>query len=282
MIPALVGILLLIVVPLGFTLYFSLRDYSLQRATDAFVGFKNYWTILSGGDADFLASLGRTFIYVAVVILADLVFAMAQALLLYSMRPRRAKLWRGVFLLPILIIPTASAIFWRTIMYAPGHGEFLKVLGLDGLIQPPLGDPFLAFCAILITVIWAWSPWVFLQFSSGLDALDKGVIEASMVDGAGYFKRLRHIILPLMRPVIFVTLSFKAVDSFLSFPFVWVLTQGGPGRSTHLLSTYIYHEAFFNLDYGAGSALAIVMLVISGLLSIGTVMVWQRFYGKEF
>ena len=132
------------------------------------------------------------------------------------------------------------------------------------------------------------SPWVFILFSTGLDQLDRSVLEASMVDGASYWQRLRTIIFPLMRPVIFVTLSFKALDSFLSFPFVWVLTQGGPGNSTHILSTFIYQQAFNLLDYGNGSAMAIVMLLISGVISVarcnrnsgtsgdGATAVWAR------
>nr|WP_249776871.1 sugar ABC transporter permease [Leifsonia sp. C5G2] len=197
------------------------------------------------------------------------------------MKPAWAKFWRAVFILPILVIPTASAVFWRNVMYAPHGGEFLKVLGLDGIVPPPLGDPKLAFWAIIVVVVWAWSPWVFILFSTGLDQLDRTVLEASMVDGASYWQRLRTIIFPLMRPVIFVTLSFKALDSFLSFPFVWVLTQGGPGNSTHILSTFIYQQAFNLLDYGNGSAMAIVMLLISGVISVAAVLGWQRFYGKE-
>lgn len=281
LIPALIGVIALIAVPIGFTVYYSLRNYNLQIGSDQFAGLANYARLFTGQDGDFVAALLRTFGYVVVVIALDFVLAMTQALLIFSMRQGWAKFWRAVFILPILVIPTASAVFWRNVMYAPHGGEFLRVLGLDGIIDPPLGDPKLAFWAIIVVVVWAWSPWVFILFSTGLDQIDRTVIEASMVDGAGYFQRLRTIIFPLMRPVIFVTLSFKALDSFLSFPFVWVLTQGGPGDSTHILSTFIYQQAFNLLDYGNGSAMAIVMLIISGVISVAAVLGWQRFYGKE-
>lgn len=281
LVPALIGVIALIAVPIGFTFYYSLRNYNLQVGSDSFAGIGNYVRLFTGQNGDFVAALLRTFGYVIVVILFDFVLAMTEALLLFSMRPAWAKFWRAVFILPILVIPTASAVFWRNVMYAPHGGEFLKVLGLDGIVAPPLGDPKLAFWAIIVVVVWAWSPWVFILFSTGLDQLDRSVLEASMVDGASYWQRLRTIIFPLMRPVIFVTLSFKALDSFLSFPFVWVLTQGGPGNSTHILSTFIYQQAFNLLDYGNGSAMAIVMLVISGVISVAAVLGWQRFYGKE-
>jgi len=279
--PALAAVLIIIVAPLGYTVYLSLRHFDLTRGANSFIGFDNYAQILNGSDPEFISSLLRTFLYVLLVVGFDFFIGMTQALLLFSMKQRAAKVWRMVFMLPILIIPTAAAVFWRAIMYAPPNEQFLKILGLDGVIDPPLGNPNLAFWAIIITVIWAWSPWVFLLLSGGLDSLDKSVIEAATVDGAGYFQRLRSIILPLMRPIIFVTLSFKAVDSFLSFPFIWVMTQGGPGGSTHLMSTYIYEQAFKFLNYGYGSALAIVMLVISASLSVAAVMYWQRAQVKE-
>jgi ABC-type sugar transport system permease subunit len=280
LVPATVVIALLIVVPLGYTFYLSLRHYDLARGLDEYIGLANYRKILIGGDIEFVKSLLRTLLYVVVVVTFDFILGMTQALLLFEMRPRVAKVFRMIFMLPILIIPTASAVFWRTTMWAPPNEQFLRALHLDGLIDPPLGNPDLALWAIIITVIWAWSPWVFLLLSGGLDYLDRSVLEASMVDGASYFQRLRKVILPLMRPVIFVTLSFKAVDSFLSFPFVWVMTQGGPQGSTHLMSTYIYEQAFKFLNYGFGSALAIVMLLISSLLSIGSVLYWQRTQNK--
>jgi multiple sugar transport system permease protein len=282
LIPAVVAVAVIIVGPLIYTLYLSLRNFDLTRGINTFVGFDNYAEILSGDDPAFVQSLFRTLLYVVLVVGFDFLIGMTQALILFSMPPRIAKIWRIVFMLPILIIPTAAAVFWRAIMYAPPNEQFLKTLGLDGIIEPPLGNPDLAFTAIVITVIWAWSPWVFLLLSGGLDAIDKTLLEAATVDGANYFQRLRGIILPLMMPVIFVTLSFKAVDSFLSFPFIWVMTQGGPGGSTHLLSTYIYEQAFKFLNYGYGSALAIVMLVISSVLSIAAVLYWQRTQVKEF
>lgn len=279
--PALVAVIALIAVPLAFTFYYSLKNFDLQTGTDSFNGIGNYVTIFTGGDREFLISILRTFFYVFVVIVGDFFFAMIQALLIFSMKPRWAKVWRSVFMLPILIIPTASAVFWKTVMWAPESAGFLTSLGLKNVIKPPLGSPNLAIWAIIITVIWAWSPWVFLLFSTGLDSLDKSILDASMVDGATYFQRLRYVIMPIMRPVIFVTLAFKALDSFLSFPFIWLITQGGPGGSTHLVSTYIYQKAFQFLNYGAGSALAIVILLLSGGLSLFAVLIWQRNYGKE-
>jgi ABC-type sugar transport system permease subunit len=279
--PAIMAAIALIAVPLGYTFYYSLQNFNLQTGEDSFAGLGNYKLIFTGGDPEFLFSILRTFLYVLVVVLADFILAMVQALLIFSMKSYWAKIWRSVFILPILIIPTASAVFWKNVMWAPESAGFLATLGLENIIKPPLGSPSLALWAIVITVIWAWSPWVFLLFSTGLEAIDKNILDASMVDGTSYFQRLRFIIMPIMRPVIFVTLAFKAIDSFLSFPFIWLITQGGPGGSTHLVSSYIYQKAFAFLNYGAGSALAIVLLFLSSSLSLIAVLVWRRNYGEE-
>jgi ABC-type sugar transport system permease subunit len=150
------------------------------------------------------------------------------------------------------------------------------MFGLEDVFGPPLSSPTFALVAIIVTSWWAWSPWAFLLLLGGLESLDPSPMEAARVDGASYRQVVWHVILPMMKPVIFATLSFKAVDSFLTFSFVWLMTQGGPGKSTHLLSTYVYEQAFRFLDYGYGSAMALVMVAISAVLSFIAVYYWQK------
>lgn len=280
-VPAAAAVVALIVVPLGYAFALSLRNYNLLYGFDSPAGLNNYVNALTN-DPVFWASLLRTLVYMVVVITLDFVLGFAQAFLLYQLRPRAAAVFRSVFLLPILVIPAASAMFWRLTMWGTPNSEFLRVFGLNNILPPPLGSVTLAFPAIIITVWWAWSPFVFLLIHGGLEGLDQSVIEAAKVDGASYGMIIRKIILPLLKPVIFVALSFKAVDSFLSFPFIWIMTQGGPGDATHLLSTFVYQQAFQQQDYGYGSALAIVMLAISGSLSIVAVSVWQKYGAEEW
>jgi multiple sugar transport system permease protein len=260
--------------PLAYAAWLSLRDFNLLRGTDRLIGLGNYIRILS--NAEFFAVVMRTFCYVAVVTALDFVFGFAQALLVYELESKLARVVRGVFLFPILLIPSASAMFWRMIMYGPPNVQFLRMFGLQNVIGPPLSEPTLAMVAIVITSFWAWSPWAFLLLLGGLESLDPSPMEAARVDGVSYRQIVWHIILPLMKPVIFATLSFKAVDSFLTFSFVWLMTEGGPGKSTHLLSTYVYQQAFRFLNYGYGSAMAMMMVAISGILSVVAVHYWQN------
>lgn len=274
--PALLCIAAFVVVPLAYAFWLSLRDFNLLLFTDRFVGLSNYQKALT--DPGFLASFGRTIVYVVAVVSVDFVLGFTQALLLYRLPLSTAKLLRGVFMLPILLVPSAAAMLWRSVMYGPPYLEFNRIFGLpENFVM--LSQPNTAFLGIIITVIWAWSPWVFLLLLGGLEALDTDPLEAAELDGASFLQSVWYVILPMMRPVIFVALSFKAVDSFLTFPFPWNMTQGGPAGSTHVLSTYIYESATQFLNYGYGSSLALVMLLVGTILSASVILfAWRKGY----
>lgn len=274
--PVLAVLFGLLVIPLGYAFTLSLRNFDLLRSLNTYAGFQNYAAIVR--DPAFLMAFLRTLLYVAVVVAADFCLGFSQALLVFVLPNAVGRVLRGVFLLPILLIPSAAAMLWRSVMYGSPFQEFNRVVHLP-LTLTVLGRPSTAFWGIIFTVIWAWSPWVFLLLSGGLQSLEIEPLEAAQVDGASFPRLVWHVILPMMRPVIFVTLSFKAVDSFLTFPFPWVMTQGGPAGSSHVLSTYIYQTSFQFLNYGYGSAMALVMLGIGALLSASVIVVaWTRGY----
>jgi ABC-type sugar transport system permease subunit len=275
-VPALVCVVLFVVLPLAYAVWLSLRNYNLQFGTNRFIGLANYTRALA--DTDFHFAFGRTLLYVVVVVTADFVIGFSQALLLYRLSSGWSRALRGVFMLPILLIPSAAAMLWRMVMYNPPFQEFNRVLGLPESFSI-LAQPNTAFWGIVLTVIWAWSPWVFLLLLGGLESLDTAPLEAAALDGASFWRTVWDIILPMMRPVIFVTLGFKAIDSFLTFPFPWVMTEGGPAGSSHVLSTYIYENAFKFLNYGYGSALALLMLLAGAAVStVGIVFAWRKGY----
>ena len=275
-VPALVCIVLFVLAPLGYAIWLSLRNYNLQFGTDRFIGLGNYARAIT--DSGFHIAFGRTLLYVVVVVSVDFLIGGLQALLLFRLSSGWSKVLRGVFMLPILLIPSAAAMLWRMVMYNPPFQEFNRVLGLPESFSI-LAQPNTAFWGIVLTVIWAWSPWVFLLLLGGLESLDTAPLEAAELDGASFWRIVWDIILPMMRPVIFVTLGFKAIDSFLTFPFPWVMTEGGPAGASHVLSTYIYESAFKFLNYGYGSAMALVMLLAgAGVSTAGIVFAWRKGY----
>jgi multiple sugar transport system permease protein len=278
LIPALLVVLVLVVVPLTYQVYLSLRDYSLLRFSDRFIGWTNYARLLR--DPLLLKALWNTILFTVVATTADFLIAMAMALIVYQVTPVIAYALRAIILLPMMLMPVAVAVLWRNVIFNPPYEVFNRIFGLRGSV---LASPHTALWGITLTAIWGFFPMVFLLLSAGLDALPKAPIEAAEIDGASFSQVVWHVILPLMRPVIFVTLTMKAIDSFLTFPFAWIMTEGGPGGASHLLSTYIYTRSFANMDYGYGASLAIFMVVCSAALSFGLVAyVWSGRYGETF
>lgn len=280
LLPAAVAVLGVIVAPLVQVLYLSLFDYNIMQYTYQFVGLGNYGKILH--DAEFGRALLRTWWYVAAVIGTDFVYGFLVALLAWQLPLVWSKLFRAIVILPMLLIPSAAAMLWRSVIYAPPYAAFDQVFGLPPSVNV-LASPFTALWGIILTAIWGWSPWVFLLLLAGLEGLPVDPLEAARLDGATFPQLVWHIILPMMKPVIFITLSLKAVDSFLSFTFPWIMTEGGPGGSSHVLSTYIFEKAFKFLDYGYGSSLGVVMLAIAAFTSTAVIIyAWKEGYvGNE-
>ena len=276
LVPAALAILVVVVVPLVQVVYLSLFDYNIMRFTNRYVGLGNYANVLR--DADFGRALLRTWWYVAAVIAADFVYGFLVALLAWRLPLAWSKLFRAVVILPMILIPSAAAMLWRSVIYTPPYAAFDHLFGLPASTSV-LASPSTALWGIILTAVWGWSPWVFLLLLAGLEGLPAEPLEASRIDGANAWQTVWYVILPMMKPVIFITLSLKAIDSFLSFTFPWIMTEGGPAGSSHLLSTYIFERAFKFLDYGYGSSLGVVMLAIAVVTSTGVIVyAWRQGY----
>lgn len=260
LLPAAIAMAAVIALPIGYVVYLGFYDFSIMRMTNRFVGFDNYLKIL--GDAEFLLAIGRTVIYVVVVILADFVYGFLVALLAWRLPLGWSKLFRALVILPMILIPSAAAMLWRGVIYTPPYAVFNDLFGLSSSFSM-LASADTSLMGIILASIWGWSPWVFLLLLAGLEGLPKEPLEAAEVEGVTFPQLVRYIVLPMMKPVIFITLSLKAIDSFLSFTYPWIMTEGGPGGSSHILSTYIFERAFKFLDYGYGAALGVVMMLIA-------------------
>jgi len=256
--------LVFIAFPIIYAIYLSLRQYSLLMGTDYFIGLKNYARIFT--DAAFLASFFRTILYVVVVNSVNFLIAFPMALLVSQSGARLRSVLSVIFIMPLLLMPVVAATFWRLIMYGPPYAEFNRIFGLSTEFYL-LASSKTAIWAIMLIDIWGWTPWVFLPILGGLEGLPGEVIEAAKLEGASLRTLVWRIILPMLKPVVVVTLGIKATGTFLIFDYIWAATRGGPGGTTHSLSTYIYTQAFQSLDYGYGSALAIVMLLCAVVLS---------------
>jgi multiple sugar transport system permease protein len=258
----------MIIVLAGLTLYpfFANVWYSLQWMDLAqpfrsgFNNFRNFTSVLTS--AGFLKALTVTAIFVVVALALELALGFLVALALW--RPLRgSRIFTTILILPFGLTPVALALAWRLLFNASGGG--INVL-LGSLGLPPLdwtASQELALPSLIIVDIWQWTPFVTLILLAGLVALPNEAFEAAAVEGAGFWRSVYHVALPLLRPLILVVVLFRGIDLFRTFDTFWVITAGGPGDATQTLNLLLYRTAFQNLNFGRAAALALVMLTIA-------------------
>ena len=272
--PAALLLLLFQVVPIIIGANASFRDWTLSNPKKTWVGFAHYVNVIT--DPAFLqVALPNTFLFMFASVTGALVIGLALAVLL-NRRFRGQKLVQTVLLLPLMVAPVIAAIMVRW-MFNDQFGivnVVLEAIGLEG--QPWMAQRWSAFGVILFTDIWLWTPWFTLLLLAGLQSLPKEPFEAAAIDGTTPLRVFRYLTLPMLRPVIVVCVVIRSIDAFRTFDIVWTLTGGGPARSTELFSLYAYVDAFLKLDFGRGSAAAI----IGGLIILVVGVALYRVVGR--
>lgn len=259
-----VALLLLITVyPLIFALLTSLRSYWLfapDRAT--FVGFDNYIALFRM--SLFGSSVLRTIEFAIGSLILQLGLGYGLALLLHHDRPGFGVL-RVLLVMPVLLTPAVVALIW-SYMYDPNIGIIQFLVSRAGLpVRPWLSDVNTAMPAVIIVNVWEWTPFVFLVFVAGMKSVSPGILEAAMIDGAGPWTIARHILLPLLWPVIAIVALLLTIDNLKAFDLIYVMTSGGPGTSTYTLPIMIWNQGFGSYQMGTACAIAIVLLAIINL-----------------
>jgi multiple sugar transport system permease protein len=256
------------VVPIVIGANASFRDWTLSNPKKTWVGFAHYINVIT--DPAFVqVALPNTFLFMFASVTGALVIGLALAVLL-NRRFHGQKLVQTVLLLPLMVAPVIAAIMVRW-MFNDQFGivnVILEAIGLEG--QPWMAQRWSAFGVILLTDIWLWTPWFTLLLLAGLQSLPKEPFEAAAIDGTTPLRVFRYLTLPMLRPVIVVCVVIRSIDAFRTFDIVWTLTGGGPARSTELFSLYVYVDAFLKLDFGRGSAAAIIGGLI--ILVVGVVL----------
>jgi multiple sugar transport system permease protein len=192
-------------------------------------------------------------------------------------RTRFGRLAQTVTIVPWAVPTVVSAQIWLW-LYQPDYGLLNYVLARIGVAAPIdwLADPRWAIHAAVIMDVWKTTPFAALMLLAGLKALPRELRAAARIDGAGWWDGFQSITLPLLTPVILITLVFRTMDAVRVFDAVYVLTGGGPGNATETLSIYAYKTLFQSLQLGYGSALATAMFLISATLSFFYVTLLRR------
>jgi multiple sugar transport system permease protein len=257
------GLLLLgavIAFPVGWALFTSLYGYTLLAPEfDDFVGAGNYTRVLS--DAGFLHAAFVTLAFVTAVVILEFLLGFFVALMLNDTE-RGRDLYYLILLCPLLMNPVVVGLIWRMFLH-PTLGIVNYLLGQIGIAPVNwLGDADIAFWTVVLVDIWHQVSFMIVLLLAGLSALPAEPYEAARVDGANPVQSFRYITLPLMRPVIVVTLLIRVIFAIKTYDLIYIMTRGGPGTATDLVSYYIYRSAFVSLELGQACAMSGILLLV--------------------
>jgi raffinose/stachyose/melibiose transport system permease protein len=261
-VPGLLIYLVFMLYPFLNTIYLSFTDWNGVSPTKEWVGLSNYTRMF--GDATALKAFGNNIIWILIGTIAPVVLGLFEALLVWS-GTRASLLFRTLFFLPFVLPLVVVGIVWQWV-YHPLFGIVNKVIdgvGLDGLSRGWLADPHTALYAVLIAAVWGQTGFCFLILYASLQNVDMSTVEASMIDGANWFQRAWSIIIPQIAPQITMVTAVTLIGGFSVFDIIFVMTGGGPGNASDVLGTYTYKTAFEQNEAGYGSALSMLITVLS-------------------
>jgi multiple sugar transport system permease protein len=271
MLPATILVVIFLVGPFYYMVYTAMTDLSFADASrkGAFVGFDNFRRLMRS-DPLFWNSFLLTLKFVVIAVTMEFILGFGLAFLIFRYVARQ-RLLTTLLLIPMMLAPVAVGLIWRLLL----QGDFgmviyyLRATGLLAQNAAVLSRPDLVFPTIVAIDIWQWTPFVTLVMLAGLMSLPRAPFEAAMMDGAGPMRIFRDVMLPLLRPIIALVLLLRGIDAFKEFDKVFIMTGGGPGTLTELVSIYAYRVNFRNWDLGYGAAVAfMVYLVVLILCSV--------------
>lgn len=264
--PAFLVIALFTIYPVIYAVRISFYSYLLTRPNShPFVGLKNYGEVINS--YYFTNSLSITTIYTVAAVVGVIIFGLLVAMLMNT-KIKMANVLKIIILLPWAIPAVVAGLLWKWILNSD-FGILNGVLYSLGLIKnylPFLADPNLAKMSIIMAHIWKEGPLVAIFFLAGLQLIPHELYEAARIDGGGGWRLFRLITLPLLKPIFLVVLVYETMTAILTFDIIYVLTGGGPGDSTALISWFAYAEIFKGLNLGHGLALAIIIAIITLIL----------------
>ena len=273
--PALLALVALVVYPLLYGVYISFFKTNLANKWD-FVGLKNYISVFS--DGVFVKQLGVTLKFTAIVVLAHFIIGIFLAMLLNQSRPG-ITFFRTILVLPWLMPEVVIALIFKWIMN-PLYGLLnygMQLLGLSEGGVSWLGDTKYAFISVVLVCIWKGYPLVMVNALAALQSVSTDIYEAAKVDGANKIQTFFRIILPSIKPVLATSLILDTVWWFKHYTIVYLMTKGGPGSDTSIVSIEIYKQAFDYFNFGKAASMSVVVFFVCLIIS----KLYRRFLDNE-
>lgn len=270
--PALAVLLALSIYPLLYSITVSLQQETASGIVWTLSHFKRLAT-----DGFFRTAMVHTFVYAAVALTCEFLLGLGLALLL-NQQIRGRGLFRASLLVPMMLPTVVVGVVWR-LMLNPNFGAIngtLKQVGVNTESLTWTASPRLAFLAVVAVDVWQWTPFVFLVLLAGLQAIPQEPYEAALIDGSSRWQTFRHVTLPLLKPAILIVLLLRTMDLLRVFDQIFILTEGGPGFATEMISLYIYRTAFRFSDFGYAAAMSFVLLALTNVVSVVYIRLLQR------
>lgn len=265
--PAVISLILLVTYPLLYGVYISFFNTNLMTKWD-FVGFAHYFKIFS--DTKFFSKLLLTLNFTFWVVLGHFIVGTVLALVL-NLNLKGQTLFRVILILPWLFPEVVVGLLWKW-LFNPLYGLINATLISVGIIDQEiswLGNEKIAFIAVILVSIWKGFPMVMMLLLAGLQNIGKDLYEAASIDGATRSKSFWYVTIPSLMPVLGVTLILDTVWWFKHFNMIWILTGGGPGNATNVVSIDIFKQAFEYFQFGPASAMAVMVFIVCFLIGYG-------------
>jgi len=263
--PNFIGFALLTLVPIIVLFYMSFTNWNVFGKAD-WVGLANFQRLL--GDGSFRISVLNTLYYSAMHIPLTIVVSLGLALLLNN-KLRGIAFFRTAAFFPYITSIVAIAVVWN-LLFSPDYGPINQILRFVGFENPPgwLTSSQWAMPAVVIVSTWRDMGYYMILFLAGLQTVPRELHEAARVDGANFIQRFFNVTLPCLRPTMFFVTVMLTINSFKIFDLILVMTNGGPGQSTLVLSQFIYKKGFEESQFGYASAAAVALFLMCIVVTI--------------
>lgn len=276
LLPALLIYIVFFLIPVVSSFGYSLTNFNGINVNYKFIGLRNFRMMLV--DVQFLKSLTNTFTFAILVILIQNLLGFMVAMFLYE-KLKFGGLYTALLFLPSLIPGVIVAYLW-TYMYSM-EGLFntiLSFVGLDSMVQPWLGQVDTAMHGVIIAHVWRYIGRASLLFTANLATIPGSMLEASMIDGAGWWRRMTRIVLPMMGPAFSVNVITSFMGSLKVFDIIYAMTDGGPAGATETLGTFIIKlvRQNYNGYASAGSVLLVIIILIVNRSLVFGFKKWER------
>jgi len=271
--PALLLFTVFVALPMAEAAWYSFYNWNGYGRPERFIGLKNYGYLI--GNATFNRALINNALIIVVSLLVQLPLALGVALMVAG-RIAGAAWFRTIFFLPYVLADVAAGLIWH-FMFDGGYGLPSIITSALGL-QPYylLADKNWAFSAVLIVILWKYFGFHMMLYVAGLQGIDKSLLEAAEMDGASSFQRFWHITLPLLGPMIRLSVFFSVVGALQLFDIIVPLTGGGPFETTNTMVSYLYYFGITRMRVGFGSAAGVVLFVICVTFAFGYRWLFMR------